>query len=97
MAQTSRANLRPELTLWPCFIRKPESHPPAMEPKLAAVVDDDERVFDVVQVQVVVVVQEFGEIEEVEPPDGVGQPFADEKGPEATVAQQDRVDVGRPG
>ena len=36
-AQTRRANLRPELTLCPCFIRKPESHPPAIEPKLAAV------------------------------------------------------------
>ena len=37
IAQMRSANLRPELTLWPCFMRKPESQPPAMEPMLAAV------------------------------------------------------------
>ena len=36
-------------------------------------VDDDEGIFDVVQVQAVVVVEELGEIEEVKPPDGVGE------------------------
>src|SRR6185437_862517 len=33
-AQISMANLRPELTLWPRFIRQPESQPPPMEPTL---------------------------------------------------------------
>ena len=55
-------------------------------------VDDDEWIFDVVEVEAVVVVEELREIEEVEPPDGVGDAFRDEKGPETMMAEKDRVD-----
>ncbi len=55
-------------------------------------VDDDERVLGVVQVEAVVVVEELGEIEEIEPPDGVGEALGDEEGPEAAMAEQDGVE-----
>ncbi len=55
-------------------------------------VDDDERIFDVVEVEAIVIVEEFGEIEEVEPPDGVGDAFSYEKSPEAAVAQKNGVE-----
>ena len=50
---------------------------------------DDERVLACVEVEAVVVVEELGEIEEVEPPDAVGEAFADGEGVGAAVAQQD--------
>ncbi len=59
-------------------------------------VDDDEGIFDVVQVQAVVVVEELGEIEEVKPPDGVGDAFSDEKSPEAAVAEKNGIDRTAP-
>ena len=55
-------------------------------------VDDDERVLDVVQVEAVVVVEKLGEIEEIEPPDGVGETLGDEEGPEAAMAEEDGVE-----
>ncbi len=55
-------------------------------------VDDDEWVFDVAEIEAVVVVEELGEIEEIEPPDGVGDSFGDAEGPEAAMAQKDGVD-----
>ena len=39
----------------------------------------------VVEVEAVVVVEELGEIEEIEPPDGVGEALGDEEGVEAAV------------
>ena len=54
-------------------------------------VDGDERVFDVVEIEAVVVVEEFGEIEEIEPPDGVGEAFGEAEGPEAAMAEKDGV------
>src|SRR5271170_6990941 len=55
-------------------------------------VDDDERVFDVAEIKAVVIVEELGKIEEIEPPDGVREPLGYEEGPEAAVMQKDGVD-----
>ncbi len=55
-------------------------------------VDDDEGVLYLAEVEAVVVVEEFGQIEEVEPPDGVGKALGDEEGPESAVAGEDGVD-----
>ncbi len=55
-------------------------------------VDDDERVLDVVEIEPVVIVEELREIEEVEPPDGIGESLSDTEGPEAAMAHQDGVD-----
>ena len=90
-AQRSRANLRPELTEWPRFMRQPESHPPAMEPTRGDDVDGDDLPFGVVEVEAVVLVEELGEIEEIEPPDGVGEALGDGEGVEAAAAAGCRV------
>jgi len=55
-------------------------------------IDNDERVFDVVEVEAVVVVEELGQIEEVKPPDGVGEAFGEAEGPEAAMAEEDGVE-----
>ena len=47
---------------------------------------DDERILGVVEVEAVVAVEELGEIEEIEPPDAVGEAFGDGEGVEAFVA-----------
>ena len=45
---------------------------------------DDERV-GVAEVEAVVAVEELREVEEVEPPDAIGEAFADEEGPGAAM------------
>jgi len=46
----------------------------------------------VAEIQAVVVVEKFREIEEIEPPDGVGDAFGNAKGPESSMANKDGVD-----
>ena len=48
-------------------------------------VDDDERILGLIEIEAIVVVEKHGEIEEIEPPDGVGKALADTEGPKATV------------
>src|SRR5487761_197786 len=55
-------------------------------------VDDDERPFGVVEIKTVVLVEKLGEIEEIEPPDGIGETFGDGEGVEAAVTQEDGVE-----
>ena len=74
--------MRPALTLKPRFMRKPESQPPPIEPTLETAVDDDQRILGMVEVEAVVVVEELGEIEEIEPPDGIGEAFGEKKATE---------------
>ena len=50
-------------------------------------VDHDERVFDVAEIEAVVVVEELGEIEEIEPPDGIGESLAEAERIEAAMAE----------
>ena len=51
-------------------------------------VDDHERQADGLQVEAVVAVQEVGDPEEVQPPDGVGHELADREGPGLAVGEQ---------
>lgn len=55
-------------------------------------VDDDERPLHVVEVEAIVVIEKFWKIEEIEPPDGIGEPFTEEEGPKAAVLYERRVD-----
>jgi hypothetical protein len=45
----------------------------------------------VVHIEAVIAVDELGEIEEVEPPDGVSEAFGEGEGVEAGAAQEDGV------
>ena len=46
-------------------------------------VDGDDLPVGVFEVEVVVFIEELGEVEEVEPPDGIGETFGDAEGPES--------------
>ena len=86
--------------LSPCIYSVSAFNDKAREPTAADgshggnTIDDDQRVLGVVEVQAVVVVQEHREIEEIEPPDGIGESLAEGEGIEATAAQESGVGKG---
>ena len=55
-------------------------------------VNDDQRVLHLAEIKTIVIVEEFGQIEEIKPPHWVSHTLCNTEAPETSVAQKDRVD-----
>ena len=55
-------------------------------------IDDDERIFNLAEIQTVVVVEKLGKIEKIEPPDRVGHTLGDAESVKTAVAKQDGIE-----